>query len=462
MFGVAAPPAALIIGGAVVGLGATLAVSEFLDWGQTKVFHAYLNRYSPRDKMHIQFTGMSKLKKTGKAVRYGNLFWWIGKAVDIAGDVVMMQKMGDFDFGALGEMQFEDDERDYVQEFTVAIWPHVLTVLMDDDTGALAMPYLPVLDGFPGFEQEGEVLIMRRAGAEVFAERWAQGNFPELKGPVAFGDLTVSGWLPGEEEETELEEPVTLFNPFHDRLGRFAPRPTNTGALTKDAARIVGRVETRLSHMPDELDVQTHENKASATEALGKFSSNGLAAFHNGQIHVTPRGQKAFKKNPRLRDHAFTHEAVHGRLRANGEHARMSTRLQASFEEGSTDLMAAALNRSPDLIAYRGYSASVATWARSQARSQKKAWQLISDTHYNNHDPGNAPSLGIGRPGDIEWLMQDIPRHMEEDDGLEEWVESERAKWEHLYGLPAAEESADSEGDDTEAGGAARGEAGDE
>jgi len=253
--------------------------------------------------------------------------------------------------------------------------------------------------------------------------------------------------------KAESAEPVTLFNPFHDVLGRFATS-SGSGAFGKDAANTtVERVGSRLSHMPSSLGVEVHESQESAQKALGDFSKRGLAAFHDGKIHVTPRGSKVLGKNERLQSHVLTHEAIHGRLRANGEHAQIRDWRQGGFEEGSTDLMAAALNGSSNYIAYRDYAAGIARRARREsADDQAAAWRWISDMHYRNSDPAHAGRTPPGSWKDVEWLMQNIPKKLEDEstDGLEEWIESEKAKWKHLYGLDNAKGSSDTSSDDKE------------
>lgn len=253
------------------------------------------------------------------------------------------------------------------------------------------------------------------------------------------------------EVEAESAGSIALFNPFHDVLGRFTTS-SGPGAFGKDAANVVGRVGSRLSHMPGSLGIEAHESQESAQRALGGFSKRGLAAFHDGKIHVTPRGGKILGKNKRLKSHVLTHEAIHGRLRANGEHAQMQNLRQAAFEEGSSDLMAAALSGSLGMVAYKDYVASVATLARGSSRNQKQAWEFVSDAHYNNGDPQFAPSLPRGNWEDVEWLMKSTPKKLEDEsmDGLEEWVESEREKWKHLYGLSDTEGGSDQPGDDRE------------
>ena len=114
--------------------------------------------------------------------------------------------------------------------------------------------------------------------------------------------------------------------------------------------------------------------------------------------------------------------------------------------------MAAALSKSLGLIAYRDYAAGVATLARQNSKNQKQAWRFVSDAHYNNGDSQFAPKLPRGNWEDVEWLMKNMPKKLEDEstDGLEEWIESEREKWKHLYGLGDTEGSSDTPGDDQE------------
>lgn len=199
LFGVALPPAALVIGGVLVGAGANLIVSEFLDWGQTKVFNAYVNRYSPKDDNHIILSGSSAPKKAMKAGMYLNPFYWIGMTAAYAVPVLTMSSVGGLDLRQLAQAESlleqplfyydrpmmklkSTDEKtlDNTRLFTSALWPHVLWLHIDKDLEKMTLPFMPELERFPCFNHENNQLVMDKRGAIEFIERWAASDFPPM------------------------------------------------------------------------------------------------------------------------------------------------------------------------------------------------------------------------------------------------------------------------------------------
>jgi len=450
IMGAAMPAALPAVGGVLLGIGASWAITTGIDYLQTRSLNAYVNRYSPKDDQHVTLT----MPKMGKFKKARMLFSFAPKAIVGTGNIMDMINGGELASGMGMEewdavvLESDDKPPSETQKFVASIWPLVSLVLSDEKTDGMRLPYLETLDGFPGFEKSGEYLVMNKAGAEKFAEHYSEADFPEIE-KVSFGNpdgmwktLEEEGALTPKGSEKKLEA-YQLFNPFHDKKGQFASK----------GSKAISKVGTRLSNMPDNLDIVSHDSNKSVEKALGDFSKNGLAAYDNGKIHVTPRGVEVFAKNTKLRDHVYTHEAVHGRLRANGKPMVARNVKQAQFEEGATDLMAAAINGSPNLIAYKGYAASIATMARESSKNQDGAWRFVSESHYKNSDPGFAPSLKPGKWEDVEWLMSSAPQKLEDvsTEGLDEWKKSEEAKWRHIYNIteggPDSEESNRGNGD---------------
>jgi hypothetical protein len=217
------------------------------------------------------------------------------------------------------------------------------------------------------------------------------------------------------------ERPFMLFNPHHDpATGQFTTAEGGGFAL---------------SGVPASPKVTEYGSDAEAQAALGEFSEDGLAAWKDGRIHITPKGSKVFARSPQIREHALRHEAIHGRARAGKWDGPQNVR-QAAFEEGSTDLLTAGSLGRASTVGYPGFTSSVATLARQNSGGNpSKAWQWVSNAHQQNSSPTYAPELPMGKWQDVEWMMASVPEKLEEVDGLGQWQSSEIAKWKHIYKL---------------------------
>ena len=412
LFGAAAPTAALIFGGLAIGLGATLIASELLDWSQTKVFHAYLNRYSPKDNRHIQFSGYSTGKKVAKGVKAvyfvkGAIFEIIGGSLFILGfgDVGGIEGIIGPELAAGLEEEEEILAPTPVKAFTVAIWPHVLSVLMNDDIDEIVLPDVPALRKFPGFKKQGKELVMDWDGAHEFAEHWARGDFPDV-GEIKFGDTTIT-----KEEKEKLEESLELGNPYHDELGRFASKEgakTTTGA---GAVRGDERTRVEFKYRPGaKVDKKGFESKVNrqrkqlvkrlpGTETPPRVKMSSASVRYLGAHTATRRGglrpytdhtiHLPFKTMYRLTEeengglghHTLLHESVHARERPK------RPGIGSWQEEGSTEFITRKLYRDiyghdSSLRAYNRYVERVgrAAWQESGGDT-KKAWKYVDDVH---------------------------------------------------------------------------------
>lgn len=230
--------------------------------------------------------------------------------------------------------------------------------------------------------------------------------------------------------EEEQVFPTLLFNPFHDEVGRFTTSSGGAGTFS-DAYK---SSKKRLSHVPDDMEYIEFDSEEEAIAELGEFGKSGIAAYANGKVYVTPGGKKYFSDNPDIAKYAMTHEVVHGRTRSGGGILQPRSRSQMEFEEGSTDLISIALSGKRSTMSYKKYGAGVANMARSVSKgNRKKAWEWISRKHYENDDWQNTPKIPNGSDDDLNWLFSQMPKKLEDTD-LNPWLDSERAKWEHMYG----------------------------
>jgi len=242
-----------------------------------------------------------------------------------------------------------------------------------------------------------------------------------------------------------MPQNVELGNPYHDEIGRFTTQAGNRtglyfgGSATRiESAFSKTNDETaqKVSNVPDDIKIKVYNNPAKAIKDLGRFGATGVIAYQDGTVYVTPLGKSYLDKNPKVAQHAYAHESIHGRIRSNGKTIIPTERRQVKFEEGLTDLMAGAVRGSPRYITY-SYANSVAALARQASGGDRAAaWKWVSDMHYNNDNPSLAPRLPAATDADKNWMFGEIPTHLEEEEeDVGPWIESEKAKWEIIYGI---------------------------
>lgn len=340
-----APLGLMAVGGVVLGIAATMIISEILDKAQDKAFYSYVNRFSPHDKNHI-YVSRTAAKKAATVVKIGAAINYLPG--QIANMVIFgMRKgippalaafldaieLGEIT-GVIGGLKLEESTmEEETNSFVVAIWPNILQILYGTSSG-LEFPYIEQLVDFPGFKKENDMLVIDYDGALEFAKAWANDSFPVLSEPVEFGDMD---FTVAEESVDELatvvdgiangnidmeDDTYELFNPHHDELGRFTEKPGGTktalvggGKRTKyisdvDIAqgdiqltdkevvtlkRNIGSIQKRISKEADgpfSLDVEaTHsmdEFRKKANIPRGQAPYILGVAGYGGKLYVNP------------------------------------------------------------------------------------------------------------------------------------------------------------------------------
>lgn len=190
---------------------------------------------------------------------------------------------------------------------------------------------------------------------------------------------------------------LDLFNPFHDRIGRFANKAGGVGpAAQGDLGRRASTVHDNLrkgdssyGKMPKSVVYGSDEEFYKATGLDRKKNWIDFAAVGaDGTVHIHPRSMD-LKKD--YLNHIITHEMVHGRPRLrkvaghNVTAPRITTRDQSQYwvEEGLTEWMSKKASNSP----YEHYNQErevVLGVARGVSNSDYGTWYAMDRMHKYN------------------------------------------------------------------------------
>jgi hypothetical protein len=230
-------------------------------------------------------------------------------------------------------------------------------------------------------------------------------------------------------------EAISLFNPFHDKAGRFASKKSGGSA-----APIVQEVSKRFKGGLVSHTVVEATNWKDAKKYSGISDRNYLGAFNASKqtITVSP-AMKRFSKEQR--DKVVVHESIHARKRAGGGTLRVKSSAHVALEEGCTDLMAYGFSKTRVPSSYVNEMASVATMARrASGNNKKKAWEVVSAMHYHNDtDKGLSSFFKLGgnftggSVDDINWMLSQAPPTKLEIDTENEFVLAFKQSEEVIY-----------------------------
>ena len=235
------------------------------------------------------------------------------------------------------------------------------------------------------------------------------------------------------------DSPILLFNPYHDRAGKFTDKMHATKPLPEGKLRAHGVNERseflisdatslayeRVKQVPrtvlaygkknDYVNALCATYPARHKVACVRRSPRAYAIYRDGKTYVSPRGVKAITKDRKYGEYILTHEAFHSRRRSDGQdgvdvsfdkvgvvkrdpsyHRAMA---RYHLEEGATDLLARQLhgvdhNYTADSFfsgapAYMKQMGAIAILAGIASDWDKaEAWRLINLMHYNINDDG--------------------------------------------------------------------------
>jgi hypothetical protein len=265
------------------------------------------------------------------------------------------------------------------------------------------------------------------------------------------------------------DKPITLFNPYHDNLGKFTSQahavepypkdrinfkgdlPDKETFLAQDAASLAYE---RLGEEPREVNVYSKQSEYVAAvcgkdKNCAKSTKNSYAVATSGVIHLSPKAVALATEDRKLFEHVMTHEAFHTRKRSDGSHAvkapdvttpqgRARMRSLYHIEEGTTDLLSiksggekegywntpagrTVISRSPHLYAM-GAMAVLA--GISSGWDRQKAWSIIDGLHYHINDYEYLEQLFVevfGKPKDgwtdfsVFIVLQELQKAAAED-----------------------------------------------
>lgn len=233
------------------------------------------------------------------------------------------------------------------------------------------------------------------------------------------------------------EGPVVLFNPYHDKGGRFTDKAHASKPLPKNKL-IAHGLDNRNEFLVADATSLAYERVGQAPRPVMAFgkknefvnslcatyparhkvvcvrrSPRAYAIYRDGKTYVSPKGVRAIAKDRKFGEYVMTHEAFHGKKRSDGSYGadvsyekvgvfkRDPTfhRAMARYhiEEGSTDLLARMAhgvdyNYNADSFfagapAYMGQMGALAILAGIATDWDKAAaWKLINMMHYKIND----------------------------------------------------------------------------
>ena len=224
---------------------------------------------------------------------------------------------------------------------------------------------------------------------------------------------------------------ITLFNPYHDVIGRFTdkahakkPLPKGlyyshgfVGPITdfrvKDATSLAYE---KMGQKPVEVHVYDkwadYMRSIRAGDELEKSErreqiKHGYGAYMGGKIHISPRGAKAIRERRKFGEYLILHEARHSRRRSDGSYeadlryrkkdkeAKFMASGRKILEEGTVDLLSRRdlglthrtwlkdynkISRFPYMGAVALLVAAASGWDRA------RAWQIIDRINYRIND----------------------------------------------------------------------------
>lgn len=409
VFGAAAPAAATLIGGVVVGSAATIIAYQLVDHAGKKFTNGYIKRYAPKDPYHITVTEDDETKR-----RTFTKF-----SMDNLGILSL------YSFANLATTLLEEEN----DNLMASVMPMVAMLVFDDRVKRISSPF-----EIPGFTHGGNEWFLTKDLAPNFIKLWA-------------GD------------STELEN-VQLFNPAHDNLGRFASKSGGGFSL------LGGSLDPKRTPKP--LQAQRSANKV--MQGMGQkfksglvkgvkveacadwdcmksktgISANALGAYHKGKVVLSPHGLAySAYDNPKFFNRIVAHEATHARKRSGGGGIEFFSKNQVDLEEGATELISMGHTKYPyGKSPYIKQMRSVAAAARrGSGGNQARAWQLVSLMHYyNDTDRGlaayrayaNSDKFNKGSDADVEWLMGSMPTQLELDEDEKQFAASEKEIYKSL------------------------------
>lgn len=436
LFG-AVPTAAVVIGGLVIGAGASAIATQIFRHAKTEYMYSFLDRYAPKDDAHVGFVHNGRDWKTHRTEMYKTA------GSEIAFDVAM-KAFGPYagipgSWSVINNLKELEVERDD-ESFAVVLLPYVSAMLMGR-VNSISVPY--DLEGYPGFRHDGENWVITKDTVEEFTEAWLAGTLPYKE--CEFGDTSVTL----DETLLEGEESIQLGNPNHDKLGRFASKQGQAarffGGLDskrqvdlKQAQRLTNKrvkeVSKRFdSGLVDGLETKLCNDWTCVKKETG-ISGNALGVYYHKKLVMTPHGLTySSYDDKKFFNRVVDHETVHARKRSQGGSIIVRTKGQMDLEEGCTEILSMGMNGYPyHKSPYLNQMRAVAKAARNGAGNDKdKAWKIVSQMHYHNDtDRGlsafQAYTAGKGSNTDIEWLMGTMPRKLELDEDEKEFEKSEK------------------------------------
>lgn len=215
-------------------------------------------------------------------------------------------------------------------------------------------------------------------------------------------------------KDTSFSPPVIkLYNPYHDRLGRFA---TASGAQAISGKNAAHAVQKELSKQIDGLGktkIRTYRDQRSFHEVAWPHSQKfaPAAIYSSGTIHINPRITRALSRkppkrgmvisedDPRYARHVVAHELIHGRLR-KGRTPRLMSPAKRRALVVSEESLTEALARRHTAQKYK-LGSSVVTWRHPYTRyaiaatalamdmgggNTRRAWKWLDEAHKRNSD----------------------------------------------------------------------------
>lgn len=438
MFG-SAPLWAVTVGGMVIGSATTAAVSGMLDFGVEELLNTYIDKHSPKDSQHIMMGGMHGVKRKGKMM--GGIAG-TEALVAVAAPIPMalgaigglgieaLQFYGDYKIGLEDSESYSDNIT--ARCFSAMIMPMIVDNLLFEDADPLVVPVYDYRLGAFGFDRVGSenFMVLNQQGALRFVENYATGNFPDLVG-LGWGSIDI------QIDETAELEAIELGNPFHDSLGRFAPKDASKffggnsasakadSKATKKAKTIVGSMGKQIGGTVDGLDVSVCGTWECVKKKSGSGDKDMMGVFSskNNTLTLTPSikewGDYGFERITK-------HETIHARKRSKGKDIGPLTIDKSELEEGLTELIYHSKTGDKQVKAspyIRNMQAVAKAAKQGSGGDRKKALALVDEWHYKNDTNDGLKgyskamgggifnanflklSLGTGTNEDINWLL---------------------------------------------------------
>jgi len=274
-----------------------------------------------------------------------------------------------------------------------------------------------------------------------------------VKDLAGFGDTDLS-FVEQMAKAKSLEE-VELANPYHDKAGKFTSKEyaVDSGLFNDTLSGVSSRISGINKVGFGKAEDSVYKNYPGIDKSLGFWSPE------EGKVFFTERGRKMMSKNKEFARYVITHEIIHSRARKGGAKFLTKDKNILKYEEAMTDMLSAYMVGSAKYMSYRPYVNYVSYLAYVASNGDvEKAWKWVNMVHASNDGKSiEFPPMKMSRNSRYtEWMLKGTPKSLEEDDEyIQAWKESERAKWSMIYGIdfdPFSDEEEENENSERDQG----------